>query len=210
METVVEPESGEQNGTVPFSSPAELPDGSLPSSPLSVELFPLKAAHERWPLSSTWMPRSAIYWALWTIPFVVIGGRAAWMAFQRRRQERAIAGRFDAAAPEAFLAIREARRLVYGSGSAGRILHHYLAVRLDRSVEGLTHRQIAQALADAGVPSSVAGRVEQCLRGAETGRYAPPVVRQEGAELLDETEVLIVDLEKTFSRARPQSEETGS
>jgi hypothetical protein len=85
--------------------------------------------------------------------------------------------------------------------AVGRTLVQYIVDRISQPVSGLTRSAIAGLLASRDIPPSVIERVETCLVASEGGRFAPRGDLESSREaLLDETEAVIGDLEREFSR----------
>ena len=142
-----------------------------------------------------------LYWAAWSVPPLLLLVAFGW---HRRRQRlgSGAAGRSMEAQKNAGMRLAQAR--VEGSDpyvASGQALTAYLSDRLDRSVSGLTRSAMADLLVSRGIAREVIERTEACLAASEGGRFAPggdPAASDSG--LVDETEAVVVDLEREFDR----------
>jgi hypothetical protein len=143
---------------------------------------------------------SAVYWAAWAVPVVGALGYFAWQRRQRHWENNASLVRSSQARKKAKKALAQARKQGGNAyDAAGQILTTYLSDKLDRPLAGLTHQALAACLAERGVDSDLAERVEVVLVSSELGRFAP------GAEdpgyagsLLQEVGILIDALDKVL------------
>lgn len=135
---------------------------------------PNKAAPHSLRRSAGDMTGTAIYWAMWTLPLIVIVGAAVW---RRRRDawEAALAdSRRRNALPNAQSAL--ARAAADGeerATAAADALSSYVSDRLGVSLTGLTRARLGLLLRDAGAPVDLAQRVEDVLASGEAARYTP-------------------------------------
>lgn len=141
------------------------------------------------------------YWAAWLLPVVGVAAGIAWRYRVRLSPGLGRATRSVSAIENALAATRSAR----ASGAdpfpaAGRALTDYLAVRLGRPSSSLTRQTIADTLSRRGVGAVLAADIEAILTLIEGARYGPGAATGSAADLLDDTERLIEELERELGR----------
>ncbi|MBN1995048.1 MAG: protein BatD [Anaerolineae bacterium] len=143
-----------------------------------------------------------LYWAFWILPVLIVGGVWFW---QNRRQRLAL----DTAYARSQRARRTAQKILAGAGQTGadgyaaaqRALLGYLADKLNRPTVGLTNDELINLLHQYQLDPSLLEQVKAVLTQVEAGRFAP-IEETVVQSLLTETQRLINNLEKSFSRRR--------
>jgi hypothetical protein len=140
------------------------------------------------------------YWLLWTVPLLVLTGHAGWQWWQKRHDDSADTRLSQQASKKAYRSIQAARRQPAGQDTAQEaavILTTYLAEKLNRPLTGLTREGLTALLQGQGIHSDLAARVQACLEAGDASRYMPDAA-ETAADLLQETEQLIRELEKAL------------
>jgi hypothetical protein len=162
------------------------------------DLRPNKAAGELSRSSSGPLTGNGIYWLLWLVPLVLFVSHWGYRRYQQQRMDTADSRRSQGAARQAKQALREAGKQGSASQVAGGILVSYLEEKMNQRVVGLSQTQLAALLEQHGVDAELIGRVQSCLMQAEMGRYAPAGVNSGSGDLLQETEQVIGELDKSL------------
>lgn len=160
-------------------------------SPIRESVDALQSAGK--PLTS-----NPLFWMAWIIPALMVTGSIGYERRQRYLMENSDLIRRSRAYKHAQHAIKQARQKsadLYAA--AGDILAQYIEAKLGRSLNGLTHDQLGDILADHGISSD---NIQQALNTL----YTVDVVRygafQGTGDILSDTASLITTLEKEFKQ----------
>lgn len=188
------------------NAPAAQPQadqGQPTAAPVAVhpDLRPIKlAAASQGFVATPSLPQRPAYWALWTLPVALVAGQFAWQRRQRLNRANAATLRSQRAARHAMKDLHDAGRRPEAAGeAASRILSDYISARLQRPVNGLTQRALADLLLLHNISPSLTARVQALLIRCEVGRYAPAGVAAAGSDLLAEAQQVIDELERQLS-----------
>lgn len=157
------------------------------------------------PASRAEILNSVLYWTAWIVPLPFIVAAFVW---QRRRDRF----RADLAYAREVRAKREALKILSeaqltktdGPAAASRSLLGYLSDKLNKPTSGLTREGLIKLLTQAKVPGLLIEQIAGVLQQVDIGRFAP-ISAGDSRALIDDTRSLIDDLEKHFSRRRPQN-----
>ena len=139
------------------------------------------------------------YWVAWGLFLGLFGATVLRQRRQRRLEANSALGGSLRAFRMASVALDRARTSQADPYAAiGQILTAYISDKLDQRVAGLTHEALAGLLASRQVEADLVERVTSCLAASEVGRFAPGSQLAGADELLDETRVVISELEKRF------------
>lgn len=165
------------------------------------QLRPNKPAAAVSTTSSTLLTQNGVYWMLWLLPLILIGGVFSWGQYRQHHDANADLRRSNKAAHKAKSALRQARKEpATANVAAGRILSGYITDKLNRSIDGLTTKNLAELLGTHGIEAALTDRVTTCLALSEMGRYAPSGTNLADNNLLSETEQLIDALDAAFKK----------
>ncbi len=136
------------------------------------------------------------YWLAWVVPLLLLVGNFVWQRYQDYLKNNVSLIRSSQARKKAKKSLSQAQGVdIYSIG--GQVLTTYIAEKLNRPVVGLTHKALAQTLADKGVDETLTHQVEACLMACDLGRFAPESSNPSHApELLTQIDWLIDELEK--------------
>jgi len=194
--TPVTTSMGEAGLAAPTASPAV---AQVPRNIGSIKPVPVALQLARSPLVE-----NRLYQLAWLIPLLLLGADYGWQ-WQRRRRGRTPGWRHRSQARRrARRTLAQARKEQQEpSKAASRVLLTYLADKLDTATIGLTHARLAAHLHERGVSDDLIRRVQHLLARSDAMRFAPAgssarPVRGAAAHLLDDTEEIIAELEKTL------------
>ena len=151
---------------------------------------------------------SPLYWVGWLLPVFAVAAGVAWKNRVRLapRIPGIYGGIYGPGRPvspieTALAAIGSAR----ASGAdplpaAGRALIDFLTVRLGRPASGFTRQAISDSLSRRGVSEALGAEIEAILGLIEGGRYGPEASVGSAADLLNDTERLLVQLEEELGQ----------
>ena len=162
----------------------------------TVGIQPLKPSSEAGGSSPALLTNSAVYWLLWGVPLALLAGHFGLKQVQQQQQNTAVARRSSQAAKKAHQALRKANKTDDADEAAGRILADYIATKLDRSIAGLTHVELAGLLTAKEIDPALVERTQNCLTRSEMGRYAPVGINTANNDLLTDAGKVIDELEK--------------
>lgn len=183
----------------PLAQPQPDP-GQPAAAPVAVhpDLRPIKtAAASQGFVATPSLPQRPAYWALWALPVALVAGQYTWQRRQRLNRANAAALRSQRAAKQASQALRDAQQRPEVAGeAASSILSDYISARLQRPVNGLTQRALADLLLLHNVSPSLTARVQALLTRCEAARYAPAGFVAASSDLLADTQQVIDELER--------------
>ncbi len=186
----------------PVAQPQADP-GQPTAAPVAMhpDLRPIKvAAASQGFVATPSLPQRPAYWALWALPVALLAGQHTWQRRQRFNRANAATLRSQRAARRAMRDLRDAEKRPEVAGeAASRILNDYVSARLQRPVNGLTQRALADLLLLHNVSPSLTARVQALLTRCEAARYAPAGYAAAGSDLLAETQQVIGELEQQLS-----------
>ncbi len=157
------------DGTSSSTSIDQSSDAEDVAEPRSIKDVPSSLQRSDQGLTDNWN-----YWAVWTLPLLVIIGAAVWRR-SRDAREAALAG---ARRRNALANARANLRRAVAAGedqavaSADAVMS-YLNDRLGYPISGLTREALGKHLLGVGVAGELAERVEEVLAFGEAARYTP-------------------------------------
>ncbi|MCB0164037.1 MAG: protein BatD [Anaerolineae bacterium] len=144
-----------------------------------------------------------VYWMAWIVPLFLVAGVQIWQHRQQRLQQDPAFARDQRAKRQALNILNEAK--IAGSkeqaAAAGRALLGYLSDKLNKPTTGLTTGGLIQLLRESRLQTRQIERIEALLHQIDIGRFAP-ISAGDAESIILETQHLIDDLEKSFSRRR--------
>lgn len=144
-----------------------------------------------------------VYWMAWIVPLFLVAGVQIWQHRQQRLQQDPAFARDQRAKRQALNILNEAKTA--GSkeqaAAAGRALLGYLSDKLNKPTAGLTTGGLIQLLRESRLQTRHIERIETLLHQIDIGRFAP-ISAGDAESIILETQHLIDDLEKSFSRRR--------
>jgi hypothetical protein len=133
------------------------------------------------------------------VPLLVVSGHLAWQLHKKRARNNVAARRSQQAVKVARRALQQAaKNPAQAQYAAGQILTDYISKKLNRSIGGLTHTELANVLLTKCIAPALVERVQSCLMQSDVGRYAPESVGVGPGDILAETRNLIDELDKEF------------
>lgn len=136
-----------------------------------------------------------VFWLLWLVPLALVAAPVINKRRQTYRAQNSDKTRRQQAAKKASQALQTAQKEGQEVQAAVfQIFHNYLADKLNRTVSGLTRRELAQLLRDQGISEGLLDEAMTFLERCEYGRYAP--ADAEDKALWTVAEQLIGQLEK--------------
>ena len=174
--------------------------------PRPLEIRPLKSATTASSLAGSALTGQPGYWLLWMVPLLVVSGHLAWQRHKTRARNNLAARRSQQAAKVARRALQQAvKNPEQAQYAAGQILTDYISKKLNRSIGGLTHTELANVLLAKGIAPALVERVQSCLMLSDMGRYAPESVGVSAGDTLAETRNLINELDKEFQHTSQET-----
>ena len=168
-------------------------------SALSSEARYLKSAPGRL-RSADLLVGKPVYWLAWLLPLAALAVHFAIERRQRFEQERVVEIRSSRPGRRALHALRTAQRAAHDPHlHASRILHTYLAEKLNQPTAGLTHRSLDVILEANRLSVELREQLLAFLQRLDQTRYAPQVDAGSRSGLLSELEEMISRLENAFS-----------
>ena len=172
---------------------------NLSQAPAMKELRPIKTAGMMADHNSKLLTQRAGFWLLWIVPLLFLVGQFTWQKRRKQVIDNPEIQRKRQAAKQAQREIRKARKNPDDArNAAGRILTQYLTDKLNQPVVGQTQEDLTKLLMGCGIDTDLVERVQSCLVLSELGQYAPMSDQATTGDLLDETEILIFQLEKVL------------
>lgn len=151
-------------------------------------------------LATVWQ---LLYWCGWVLPVLFVGGVQIWHKRRERLRRDTAYARDLRARRTALNILADARRGEAGdyANAAGRALLGYLSDKLNTPTAGLTTDNLINVLRDSGLDNSLVERVKTILEQIDIGRFAP-ISAGAGRAIIDDTQQLINELEKSFGKRR--------
>ena len=166
------------------------------------EVRPIKAVPPSLRQPGIELADSAVYWAAWAIPALVIAGTVAWRRRRVSQEEARAEIRRNSALPDSRAGLARA----VASGTDPRVagseaVLSYLSARLEMQVSGVTREALLQRLREAGISPDLEERVAEVLTAGESARYAPSAAGTAGAgNHADRVSQLMGELEEVLTR----------
>ena len=151
-------------------------------------------------LQNTGEPLTAkpVFWLAWIVPLFMMTGSIGYERRQRYLMENSLTIRRSRAYKQAQRALKHAQRQSSDHYSdAGDILAQYIEAKLGRSLNGLTHEQLGDWLAEHGITPDNIQHAIRILYTVDVVRYG---AHSGTGNILDDTATLITTLEKEFTR----------
>lgn len=144
-----------------------------------------------------------VYWMAWIVPLFLVAGVQIWQHRQQRLQKDPAFARDYRAKRQALNILNDAKTvgLKEQAAAAGRALLGYLSDKLNKPTTGLTTGGLIQLLRASRLQTRQIERIEALLHQIDIGRFAP-ISAGDAESIILETQHLIDELEKTFSRRR--------
>jgi len=176
------------------SAPADAPTAVAPAAPaFASDIHGLKLAPEK--AATTALTGQPGFWLLWLIPLALVAVPVAYRRRQAYKAQNSDKIRSQQAAKQANLALQTAQKTGQEVHAAAlQIFHDYLAAKLNRSVAGLTRRDLLHILRAHGAGDDLLAEVQTFLDRCEYGRFAPTA--QTDTTLWTDTAALIGKLEE--------------
>ena len=191
---VINVAEGNANPAVVGSSPVADATALAPVAPdFANDIRGLKLAPEK--AATTALIGQPGFWLLWLIPLALVAVPVAYRRRQAYKAQNSDKIRSQQAAKQANQALQAAQKTGQEVHAAAlQIFHDYLAAKLNRSVAGLTRRDLLQILRDRGAGDGLLAEVQTFLDRCEYGRFAPTA--QTDANLWTDAAGLIGKLEE--------------
>lgn len=186
---------------------SEATDSVMPASPdkQQVELIAgdirhIKSVPPELDVTAPPVLTNPLYWGLWLLPVVIVGGAWAWQVRRHRFLSDVAYTRRQRARRTAQTLLAQAQRAGADSSAiAHRALLGYLSDKLNRPTVGLTTGQLIEELKDSGLNTELIDQVRFVLDEIEVGRFAP-VGEVQAQTVATDVKKLIDELEKAFRR----------
>ena len=175
--------------------PANTDDNAapIPAEPTPNDIRHIKPAPASLASRPSPLTQSPLYWALWAIPLLLL--TADFLRTRRQQQFDPVLARRSQAAQQAVAQLR-AEGDVYTA--VHQALNHYLSLKLDQPITGLTQTQISQLLQKQGVAEEVVEQVAGLLHWSEIGRFSPVNGNVQAAAAKTQTQEVIAEMEKVL------------
>ncbi len=164
----------------------------------SGSLLPIRVSESNLQHQGDPLTAKPVFWLAWIVPVLMVVGSIGYERRQRYLMENSIAIRRSRAYKQAQRASKQAQREssdIYAS--AGDILAQYIEAKLGRSLNGLTHEQLGDLLAEHGITTDNIQEAINILYAVDVVRYGS---HDGSGNILDDTTILITTLEKEFTR----------
>ncbi len=163
----------------------------VPAEPASNDIRHIKPAPTNLQKRSDPISQSPLYWVLWFIPFLAL--TADFLRTRRQQQFDPVLARRSQAAQQA---VAQLQAEGDGHTAVHQALNHYLSLKLDQPITGLTQTQMRQLLQEQGVTGEVIEQVAGLLHWSEIGRFSPVNGNIQASEAVSQTRQVISELEK--------------
>jgi hypothetical protein len=178
---------------LPAATPPPAAAAPLPIEPATNDIHHIKSV----PISLTnfQLPitQSPLYWILWAVPLLVLTADF----FRTRRQQQ-----FDPVLARRSQAAQQAVEQLQTGDDPHTAVHqaltHYLSLKLDQPIAGLTQTNLCQLLQKQGVAAEVTEQVSALLQWSEIGRFAPINGDIQALEAVTQTQQVITELEQVL------------